>query len=47
MEPAKSAYVIKGVGSTVPFHLQLMQNEKFRAGDFTTKFLEDFEIKKP
>jgi hypothetical protein len=23
-----------------------MQNEQFRAGNFTTKFLEDFEIKK-
>jgi acetyl-CoA carboxylase biotin carboxylase subunit len=39
--------VIEGVQTTIPFHLQLMQHEKFRAGDFTTKFLEDFEIKKP
>ncbi|MFN6117494.1 MAG: acetyl-CoA carboxylase biotin carboxylase subunit [Flavobacteriales bacterium] len=47
MERALSEYVIEGVHTTIPFHLQLMQNEKFRAGDFTTKFLEDFEIKKP
>ena len=47
MERALSEYVIEGVHTTIPFHLQLMQNEQFRKGDFTTKFLEDFEIKKP
>ncbi|MEZ4790402.1 MAG: acetyl-CoA carboxylase biotin carboxylase subunit [Flavobacteriales bacterium] len=47
MERALSEYVIEGVHTTIPFHLQLMQNERFRKGDFTTKFLEDFEIKKP
>jgi acetyl-CoA carboxylase biotin carboxylase subunit len=47
MERALSEYVIEGVSTTIPFHLQLMQNEQFRAGVFTTKFLEDFEIKKP
>ena len=47
MERALSEYVIEGVHTTIPFHLQLMQNEKFRAGDFTTKFLEDFELKQP
>jgi len=47
MERALSEYVIEGVPTTIPFHLQLMQNEKFRKGEFTTKFLEDFELKKP
>jgi len=47
MERTLSEYVIEGVNTTIPFHLQLMQNEQFRAGNFTTKFLEDFEIKKP
>ncbi len=47
MERALSEYVIEGIPTTIPFHLQLMQNEQFRAGNFTTKFLEDFEIKKP
>jgi acetyl-CoA carboxylase biotin carboxylase subunit len=46
MERALSEYVIEGIHTTIPFHLQLMQNEQFRAGNFTTKFLEDFEIKK-
>jgi len=47
MERALSEYVIEGIHTTIPFHLQLMQNEQFRAGNFTTKFLEDFELKQP
>lgn len=47
MERALSEYVIEGVSTTIPFHLQLMQNEQFRKGNYTTKFLEDFEIVKP
>ncbi len=47
MERALSEYVIEGVHTTIPFHQQLFQNEKFREGDFNTKFLEDFELKKP
>jgi acetyl-CoA carboxylase biotin carboxylase subunit len=45
MYRALSEYVIEGVKTTIPFHLQLMQNERFRAGDFNTKFLEGFELK--
>jgi len=45
MYRALSEYVIEGVKTTIPFHLQLMQNEKFRAGDFNTKFLESFQMK--
>ncbi len=45
MYRALSEYVIEGVKTTIPFHLQLMQNEKFREGDFTTKFLETFKMK--
>tara|TARA_R110001592_G_scaffold325782_4_gene606133 strand:- start:16403 stop:17743 length:1341 start_codon:yes stop_codon:yes gene_type:complete len=44
MERALSEYVIEGVKTTIPFHIQLMKNKKFREGDFTTKFLEDFEL---
>jgi len=47
MERALGEYVIEGVPTTIPFHLQLMQNAKFKEGDFTTKFLEDFELKRP
>ena len=44
MYRALSEYVIEGIKTTIPFHLQLMQNEKFRAGDFNTKFLESFKL---
>lgn len=45
MERALSEYVIEGVKTTIPFHQQLMRNEKFREGDFNTKFIETFELK--
>jgi acetyl-CoA carboxylase, biotin carboxylase subunit len=45
MYRALSEYVIEGVKTTIPFHLQLMKDEKFRSGDFNTKFLETFELK--
>lgn len=45
MYRALSEYVIEGVNTTIPFHLQLMQNEDFRKGNFTTKFLETFKMK--
>ena len=44
MYRALSEYVIEGVKTTIPFHLQLMQNERFRSGDFNTKFLESFKM---
>jgi len=46
MYRALSEYVIEGVKTTIPFHLQLMQNEDFISGNFNTKFLETFELKK-
>ncbi|OSZ79651.1 acetyl-CoA carboxylase biotin carboxylase subunit [Chitinophagaceae bacterium IBVUCB1] len=45
MERALSEYVIEGVNTTIPFHQQLMKNEDFRKGNFTTKFIESFELK--
>jgi acetyl-CoA carboxylase biotin carboxylase subunit len=45
MERALSEYVIEGVKTTIPFHIQLMKNEQFREGNFTTKFIESFELK--
>ena len=45
MYRALSEYVIEGVKTTIPFHLQLMKNEAFRKGDFTTKFMESFQMK--
>lgn len=45
MSRALSEYVIEGVKTTIPLHLQLMQNEDFRSGNFTTKFMETFKLK--
>ncbi|MCX8020188.1 MAG: acetyl-CoA carboxylase biotin carboxylase subunit [Chitinophagaceae bacterium] len=45
MYRALSEYVIEGIKTTIPFHLQLMQDERFRSGNFTTKFLEGFKMK--
>lgn len=45
MERALSEFVIEGVKTTIPFHQQLMKDERFRKGDFTTKFIEDFHLK--
>jgi acetyl-CoA carboxylase biotin carboxylase subunit len=45
MYRALSEYVIEGIKTTIPFHLQLMQDERFRSGDFNTKFLEGFKLK--
>ena len=44
MHRALSEYVIEGIKTTIPFHLQLMQNEDFRKGNFTTKFMESFKM---
>jgi len=44
MYRALSEYVIEGVKTTIPFHLQLMQNDNFRKGNFTTKFLDTFKM---
>jgi acetyl-CoA carboxylase biotin carboxylase subunit len=45
MYRALSEYVIEGIKTTIPFHLQLMQDERFRSGEFNTKFLESFKMK--
>ena len=44
MYRALSEYVIEGVKTTIPFHLQLMKDERFRSGDFNTKFLDSFKM---
>ena len=44
MERALNEFIIEGVKTTIPFHQQLMRDERFKKGDVTTKFLEDFEL---
>ncbi len=45
MKRALGEYIVGGIKTTIPFHQQLMENEKFLEGDFTTKFMDDFELK--
>lgn len=47
MARALSEFVIEGIKTTIPFHQQLMQNEDFRNGNFTTKFIETFHLENP
>ncbi|UYZ60517.1 acetyl-CoA carboxylase biotin carboxylase subunit [Hymenobacter latericus] len=44
MKRALSEFVVEGIKTTIPFHLKLMDNEDFKAGNFTTKFLESFDF---
>ena len=44
MKRALSEFVVEGVKTTIPFHLALMDDEQFKAGNFTTKFLETFDF---
>ncbi len=44
MQRALDEYIIEGIKTTIPFHQKLMKDEQFRAGNFTTKFMDTFEI---
>jgi acetyl-CoA carboxylase biotin carboxylase subunit len=41
MKRALEEFVIEGIKTTIPFHLRLMSDPKFRSGQFTTSFLEE------
>ena len=47
MRRALFELVIEGVKTTAPFHQQLLEDPNFRAGNYTTKFMEDFVIQSP
>ncbi len=44
MRRALSEMVIEGIKTTIPLHLRLMDDENFKSGQFTTKFLDDFDF---
>jgi acetyl-CoA carboxylase biotin carboxylase subunit len=46
MERALSEFVVEGIKTTIPLHLKLMRDPDFKAGNFTTKFMETFDINK-
>jgi acetyl-CoA carboxylase biotin carboxylase subunit len=47
MKRALGEFVIEGIKTTIPFHLQLMDDKNFRAGKFNTSFLEGFKLVEP
>lgn len=44
MKRALDEFVIEGIKTTIPFHRQLMDNPDYIAGNYTTKFMEDFKM---
>ncbi len=36
--------VIEGIKTTIPLHLKIMDDPKFRAGDISTSFMEHFLV---
>ncbi len=46
MRRALEELVIEGIPTTIPFHIKVMNNEKFIAGDISTNFIEEI-INKP
>ncbi|WP_106791065.1 acetyl-CoA carboxylase biotin carboxylase subunit [Aquimarina sp. Aq78] len=47
MKRALDEFVVEGIKTTVPFHRQLMDHPEYIAGNYTTKFMEDFEMEDP
>lgn len=44
MKRALDEFIIEGIKTTIPFHRQLMDHPDYISGNYTTKFMEDFEI---
>jgi acetyl-CoA carboxylase biotin carboxylase subunit len=46
MERALDEFIVEGIKTTIPFHRKLMENEIFRSGVYSTKFIEENKIMK-
>ena len=46
MRRALDAMVIEGIKTTIPLHLKIMDDPDFQAGNFSTRFMEDFLAQK-
>jgi len=47
MKRALDEFVVEGVKTTIPFHLQLMSDPRYVSGDYTTAFMDDFVMNEP
>jgi acetyl-CoA carboxylase biotin carboxylase subunit len=46
MKRALEGMVVEGIKTTIPLHLQIMNDENFQKGNFSTKFMEEFAAKR-
>ena len=44
MKRALQEFVIEGVKTTIPFHIKLMDDDRFKSGNFTTAFMDGFDL---
>ena len=44
MKRALGEFVIEGIKTTIPFHIKLMDDPEFKAGNFTTAFMNTFDL---
>jgi acetyl-CoA carboxylase biotin carboxylase subunit len=44
MKRALEEFVIEGIKTTIPFHIKLMDDPKFKSGQFTTAFMQTFDL---
>ncbi len=44
MQRALDMMVVEGIKTTIPLHKKIMADPRFQAGDFSTKFMEEFEL---
>ncbi len=44
MKRALDEFIVEGIKTTIPFHRQLMEHLDYVDGNYTTKFMEDFEM---
>ena len=43
MQRALDMMVVEGIKTTIPLHQKIMTDKKFQSGEFSTKFMEEFE----
>lgn len=44
MQRALDMMVVEGIKTTIPLHKKIMADPRFQSGDFSTKFMEEFEV---
>jgi acetyl-CoA carboxylase biotin carboxylase subunit len=44
MKRALEMMVVEGIKTTIPLHLKIMNDVNFQNGNFSTKFMEEFQM---